>query len=124
MSDRWEFLDYLEDILEAADHTQNFITGLEQRDFIADTRTVFAVIRALEIIGEAARHVPQEIRDRYPAVPWRGMTGMRDRLIHDYTRVNLDIVWNVLQNELPIIRVQIAQVLEELLAEEKNSQTD
>lgn len=73
-----------------------------------------AVIRNLEIVGEAAKRVPDSIRDRAPEVPWREMAGMRDKLAHDYLGVDLNLVWDVVASELPGARAHIATLLDEL----------
>ena len=75
--------------------------------FAGDAKTVFAVVRALEIIGEATKKLPQSVRDRYPKVPWREMAGIRDKLIHDYFGVNLAVVWKTVIEDLPGLRSAI-----------------
>lgn len=95
--------DLLTDIREAIDRIQLYIGAGNYTDFLQDTKTQDAVIRNIEILGEAAKNVSDEVRTAYPKIPWRSMAGMRDRLIHDYFGVNLDIVWQVSTIELPKI---------------------
>lgn len=90
---RREVVDYLQDIHDAIKKAEQFTEGWDFERFTADDKTVFAVIRALEIIGEAAKKVPKSVRNRSPQVPWREITGIRDKLIHDYFGVNIEVVW-------------------------------
>jgi uncharacterized protein with HEPN domain len=83
------------------------------QDFQADEKTAYAVVRAPEIVGEATKRVPQEVRDRYPQVPWRSMSGIRDKLIHDYISVNLEVVWKTVREDLPGLLSGIAIVLDQ-----------
>jgi uncharacterized protein with HEPN domain len=75
-----------------------------------------AVVRALEILGEAAKRVPAEVRDKFPGVPWRAMAGIRDKLIHDYVNVNLEVVWKTVTEDLPALAPQIQQIIDESAA--------
>lgn len=85
---------YLADILENLRLAQKFAAGLSSpTELGADVSTLYAVVRALEIVGEAARHVPAEVRALAPDIPWSSMTGMRDRLIHGYREIDLDLLW-------------------------------
>ncbi|MBI2238374.1 MAG: DUF86 domain-containing protein [Actinobacteria bacterium] len=98
------------DMLLAAEDAQAFISGMTQDEFGADTKSQYAVVRALEILGEASRAVPEGIRDAHPEIPWADMTGMRNRLIHAYFEVNFDIVWRVVTEELPGLVEQLRAI--------------
>jgi uncharacterized protein with HEPN domain len=111
-----EFLDFVEDILDAMDKAEVLVEGLAYRQFEEDFRTNFAVIRALEIIGEATKRLPMSVRERYPEIPWTGMAGMRDRIIHGYDTVDLQIVWDVVKQDIPAIKPQIQQILADYTA--------
>ena len=76
--------DYLEDIVEAMANAMEFTKNMSYDDFVTDTKTVYAVIRAIEIIGEAVKNIPEEVRKKYPDIPWRSIAGMRDKVIHAY----------------------------------------
>ncbi len=117
MSPRREYADFLDDIVAAARKAQGFVVGLDFDAFSADEKSAFAVVRALEIIGEAAKHIPAEVRDANPEVPWRAMAGIRDKLIHDYTSVNLEIVWKSVTDDLPRIIPPIERMIQQLFDE-------
>lgn len=106
-----EFLDYIEDILDAMEKAELLLVDVSYDDFEADFRINFAVIRALEIVGEATKRLPLSIRQQYPDVPWADMAGMRDKIIHGYDVVNLRIVWDTVKNRIPIVRPQIQDIL-------------
>ena len=110
------YADYLRDILDAADKAGRFVGEMDAAAFEADDKTVFAVIRALEIIGEAAKRIPPSFRKRHPDVPWRQMTGMRDKVIHGYFGVNLRRVFETVKRDLPPLRDRISSILKELEA--------
>jgi uncharacterized protein with HEPN domain len=106
-----EFLDFVEDILDAMDKAVLLVEGFTYGEFETDFRTNFAVVRALEIVGEATKRLPMSLQEEYPGVPWRGLAGMRDHIIHGYDTVDLQIVWDVVKQDIPRIRPQIQQVL-------------
>jgi uncharacterized protein with HEPN domain len=114
MSKPRDYGDFIEDILQAAKKATEFLGGSLLADFIQDEKTAFAVVRALEIVGEAAKRIPQDLRDRYPQVPWRSMSGIRDKLIHDYVSVNLEIVWRTVNEDLPALVPAIEAILVDL----------
>ncbi|MCP4283009.1 MAG: DUF86 domain-containing protein [Gammaproteobacteria bacterium] len=113
MSERGE-REFLQDILEAGQRIRMYTKGMTYDAFRQDYKTQDAVIRNLEVIGEAAKNISTEFRSKHPALPWKGMTGMRDRLIHHYFGVNLDIVWDVIQVEMPGVIEQVEGILEQL----------
>ena len=108
-----DFLVYLEDIVDAMNKAEMFVAGMTFEQFDADIKTQYAVVRAIEIMGEATKRLPRAIRSRYPGVPWKDMAGMRDRIIHGYDNVNLRIVWDVAKRDIPQIKPQIQQILDE-----------
>jgi len=108
------FRDYVEDILTSFKETQEFTEGLDFDAFAKDRRTINAVVRSLEVMGEAAKRIPAEIRKKYPEIPWKRMTGMRDKLIHEYSGVDVEIVWGVVKTELPSLKPFFAQMLQDL----------
>jgi uncharacterized protein with HEPN domain len=109
-----DFQVYIEDIIDAMTKAEMFVAGMTYEQFEADLKTNFAVVRAIEIIGEATKRLPSTIRDQYPTIPWKDMAGMRDVIIHGYDNVNLKIVWDVVKTDIPQIRPQIEQNLLDL----------
>jgi len=99
--------DFLSDIQEAMRRIAEYTAGMTYQAFLEDTKTQDAVVRNLEIIGEATKNLSKELRERYSDVPWKGMAGVRDRLIHHYFGVNLDIVWQIVRDELPKVASQL-----------------
>jgi uncharacterized protein with HEPN domain len=103
--------DYLRHILVEVDYLISRSEGLSFEAFSADETLRRAFVRSLEVIGEAAKKVPEEFRAAHPAVEWRAMAGMRDRLIHNYFGVDFELVWDVVRNRVPSLRIQIASIL-------------
>ena len=108
------YRDYILDILSSIREVEEFTRGMNFEDFVKDKKTVNAVIRSLEVMGEAAKKIPPEIRDKYPEVPWKYIAGMRDKLIHEYHSVDLEIVWEVIRREIPPLRPKFEEILKEL----------
>ncbi len=113
MSER-DFKIYITDIIENMQKAEEFIKDISYEEFAADEKTHYAVIRCIEIIGEAAKHIPDEIRNKYPNVPWKDMAGMRDKITHFYFGINLEKVWLVVINDIVQLKPLIKQALKEL----------
>jgi uncharacterized protein with HEPN domain len=109
-----EYGDYIQDILDSIDAIEEFVRESQFKNFSKDKKTIYAVVRGIEIIGEATKHIPASIRNKYPEIPWKDMSGMRDKVIHEYFGVDLKVVWNAAKQELPPIKPLIKKVLEEL----------
>jgi uncharacterized protein with HEPN domain len=107
-----EPLEYLRHMLAETEFLIARTSGLTRERFLEDEVLRRACVRSIEVIGEAAKHVPAEFRGRYPQVEWRLMAGMRDKLIHGYLTVDYDIVWDTAANEARALKNQIEQILE------------
>jgi uncharacterized protein with HEPN domain len=108
------YTDYLRDILDVSAKAQQFVAGMDFASFEANDEKVYAVIRALEVIGEAVKFIPQAERDHYPQIPWQAVAGMRDKLIHGYFIVNVRRVWETVQRDLPPLQIVVRQMLTDL----------
>ncbi len=105
--------DYLQDILDAIDAIETFTSGIDFESFAQNLEKVFAVSRALEIIGEAVKRIPDSVRSQYPDIPWRDIAGIRDKLIHDYFNADVGIIWKAVQEDVPMLKMMIANILED-----------
>jgi len=104
---------YLEDIQDACEKVLKFTAGMAYKDFVHDDLHFDAVVRNLEIIGEAAKNISEETRQNYPSVKWRKIAGFRDIVAHNYFGVSDEIVWDVVENEIPLLLEQIRIMLSE-----------
>ena len=102
----------LRHMLDAAEQAISFAEGRSREDLDADRQFLFALIRCLEIVGEAAARVSEELREEQPRLPWAKMASTRNRLIHAYFDINLDIVWHTVSEELPVLTKELAYVLD------------
>jgi len=111
MSERMD-RDFLSDIREAIRRIEDYTEGMTYEAFLTDTKTQDAIIRNLEIIGEATKKLSEGLRAKYPDVPWKSMAAARDRLTHHYFGVNLDIVWQIVTAELPKVASQLEKIID------------
>jgi len=97
----------IEDILTAIRKIERYTSGMDQAVFREDEKTIDAVVRNLEIVGEAARQLPEDFLGRYPEVPWRQITGLRNRIVHEYFGLDLELIWQVVLHDLPPLKAQL-----------------
>jgi uncharacterized protein with HEPN domain len=105
---------FIKDIISAMKSIEEFVEGLSLDEVKEDDKTSSAVIRKFEIIGEATRHVPEDLKEKYPDIPWKRMAGMRDRLIHAYFGVDYRLVWEAIKIDIPKLRPRLEEVLADL----------
>lgn len=103
---------FIEDILESIELIESYVAGMDFDNFKDDRKTVDAVVRNFEIIGEASRNIPDEIKNKHQDIDWKGMVGLRNRIAHGYFGINLTIIWEILKKELPPLKEKIKQILE------------
>ena len=102
---------YLSHVLDAAERIEGYIAGLELVAFLDDPLRQDGVIRQLSIVGEAVKHLSQDIRASTPDVPWGDIAGMRDRLVHDYMGVDLEAVWKTAREDVPMLKAVVRELL-------------
>ncbi len=105
----WKFR--LEDIIEVLDRISQYVEDLDYTHWLKDQKTIDAVVRNLEIIGEAAANVPQEIQDQFSEIPWYQMKGMRNILIHEYFGLDSEVIWKTVQEDLPLLKEKIKKIV-------------
>ncbi len=103
---------YLQDILDSISRIENYVEDMTYEDFVDDQKTVDAVVRNIEIIGEATKNVPEDVRETYPDLPWREMAGMRDKMIHGYFEILHGILWETIKHDLSVIKPRIREMLD------------
>ena len=105
---------YLQDMRDCMIKILDYVSGYDYDQFSKDGKTIDAVVRNIEIIGEAAKHLSEEIKIKNPEIPWKAITGMRDKLVHDYFGVDTLFVWNTVRQDIPFLKDQVGQLLENL----------
>lgn len=109
-----DYTDYIQDILDSICDIENFTKGMGFEQFSKDKKTINAVVRSIEIIGEATKKIPKILRDKYPNIPWKKMAGMRDKMIHEYFGIDIEIFWKVTKDEIPPLKLFIQSMLSDL----------
>jgi len=109
-----DYRDYVQDILDSINDIENFIGDMNFEEFTRDKKTINAVVRSIEVIGEATKKIPKTLRDRYSNIPWKKMAGMRDKLIHEYLGIDIEILWKVAKDEVSPLKPLIQNTLKSL----------
>lgn len=112
--DQRDFTQFLQDILEAIDDIEGFVKGMELNEFSGDKKTIYAVMKALEIMGEATKNLPDTLKNEYPDIPWKFMAGIRDKVVHGYFVVDFPIIWSTAKKDVPLLKALIEEMLEEI----------
>ena len=109
-----DYRDYLQDILDSINDIENFVRGMGFEEFKRDRKTINAVVRSIEVIGEASKKIPRSLKAKYRGVPWREMAGIRDKLIHEYFGVDVDILWKTAKDNIPPLKQVIQDMMKGL----------
>jgi len=111
---RRDYRDYIKDILDSINDIENFIRGMSFENFKRDRKTINAVVRSVEVIGEATKKIPKTLKDKHKEVPWKKMSGMRDKLIHEYFGVDVEILWKTAKDDIPPLKQLVQNILKSL----------
>ena len=106
--------DSLQDILDAIAAVERFTANVSFDEFAQNDEKIFAIEKAIEIMGEAVKNVPDSLRKSYPVIPWKNIAGMRDKLAHQYWQIDVEVIWKTVKNDLPIVKKMILKILTEL----------
>jgi uncharacterized protein with HEPN domain len=104
---------FVEDILESLDLIEEYVADMEFENFKEERKTVDAVVRNLEIIGEAARYIPDTVKEKFAEVDWKGVVGLRNRIAHEYFGLSLSVIWRIIKEEFKPLKEQMQEILEE-----------
>jgi len=113
-SSKRDFEDYLIDIADATERIEKFVEGFNLEKFKKDEKTIYAAVMAIGIIGEASKNIPVRIKNKYKEIPWKKMSGMRDKLVHEYFGVNTEVVWKTIKEDMPELKKKILELIKEL----------
>src|SRR3989344_3463226 len=105
---------FVKDIIDAMDSIEKFVEGMTLEGLKKDEKTSSAVIRKFEIIGEAAKYMPNKVKDKHKDIQWKSMAGMRDRLIHAYFGIDYNLVWSAIKNEMPKLKPKLKKMMASL----------
>ena len=109
-----DYRDYVEDIYEEIKRIKKFTQGLEFHQFIDDDRTLYAVMKALENMGEAAKRIPEALRRKFSDIPFKQMAGLRDVVTHDYDGISYDMIWEAVSHDIPPLEDKVYEMMEKL----------